>query len=121
MSSYFVRGEGGRTSVQIADRISYDLAFDEVVNVLFRSFEIEMINKEAGYIRTSWRTTWAGGPTSTPQKRYRVRVTINMSPTRQRIDILTEAERLRGDRWVRGNDTRLLETVRRDIAGNVGM
>ncbi len=120
-SSNFIKGEAGKTSVQIADRITYEAAFDDVVSVLFRDFEIEMINKEAGYIRTTWKTTWTAKPGQKPQKDYRVRVVINMSPTRKRIDILSEAEKLKGGYWIKGNDTRLLETIRKDIAGNVGM
>ena len=113
----FIRGEAGHSSVLIAEGITFDRAFDDVVSVLFRSFELEMINKEAGYIRTAWNTFHRSGSS------YRTRVTLNMSPTRNRIDILTEAEwrNTASAQWIRGNDTHLLETIRRDIAGNVGM
>ena len=119
-SSYFVKGDGGRTTVQVADRISYNLAFDEVVTVLMRQFEIEMISKEAGYIRTTWKTTWVAKAGQKPQKDYRVRVTVRISEERKRVDIHAEAEKLKGNFWIGGYDTRLLEIIRRDIAGLVG-
>jgi len=119
-STGFVKGEGGWTSVLISDRISYAMAFDEVASVLTKKFEIDMINKEAGYIRTSWKTNWVAKPGERPKKDYRVRVSIKMSETRKRIDINAEAEKLKGDYWIQGYDTRLLETIRKDIAGNVG-
>ena len=119
-SSYFVKGEGGWTAVQIADKISYDLAFDEVSSILTKKFELDMISKEAGYLRTSWKTNWVSKAGQKPQKDYRVRVTIKMSETRKRIDINAEAEKRKGDFWVNGYDTQLLETIRKDIAGIVG-
>ena len=57
-NTYFVKGDGGRTTVQIADRVSYNLAFDEVITILMKKFELEMISKESGYLRTAWMTRW---------------------------------------------------------------
>ena len=119
-SSSFVKGEGGWTTVQIADRISYDLAFDEVSSILTKKFEMDMISKEAGYLRTSWKTNWVSRVGQRPQKDYRVRVTIKMSETRKKIDINAEAEKRKGHYWVSGYDAQLLETIRKDIAGSVG-
>jgi len=119
-SSTFVKGEGGRSTVQISDRISYNLAFDEVISILTRKFELEMISKEAGYLKTKWVTTWTGKWGARPQKDYRVRITIRMSEERKRIEIHAEAEKLKGKYWVSGYDTRLLEDIRKDISGVVG-
>ena len=117
---YFVKGEGGRSTVQIADRISYDLAFDEAISILNSSFELAMISKEAGYLRTTWNTYWVAKAGEKPQKDYRVRVTLRISEPRRRIDIHTEAEKLRKGFWIGGNDTRLLEIIRRDLSGTMG-
>lgn len=118
--SSFVKGDGGRTTVQIADKISYNLAFDEVITILTRKFELEMISKEAGYIKTKWVTTWVGKWGAKPQKDYRVRITVRISEERKRIDIHAEAEKLKGNYWIGGYDTRLLEDIRKDISGVVG-
>jgi len=119
-SSSFVKGEGGRSTVQIADRISYNLAFDEVITILTKKFELEMISKEAGYLKTKWVTTWTGKWGEKPQKSYRVRITVRMSEERKRIDIHAEAEKRKGNWWETGHDTRLLEEIRKDISGVVG-
>jgi len=116
----FVKGDGGRTTVQIADRISYNLAFDEVLTIVTRKFELDMISKESGYIKTKWVTTWVGKWGAKPQKDYRVRLTIRLSSERKRIDIHAEAEKLKGNYWIGGYDTRLLEDIRKDISGVVG-
>ena len=65
---------------------------------------------------TTWKSKWL----SKPQKKYRVRVTVRISSERKRIDIHAEAEKRKGDRWVGGYDTRLLEDIRKDISGVVG-
>jgi len=119
-STSFMKGDGGRTTVQIADRISFNLAFDEVMTILTRKFELELISKEAGYIKTKWQTTWVGKWGYKPQKDYRVRITVRLSAERKRIDIHAEAEKLQGNYWISGYDTRLLEDIRKDISGVVG-
>ena len=117
----FVEGEGGWASVLINQNIKYELAFDDVLSIVTRNFEIDMISPEAGYLRTKWNTTYVRMSNGAIVKNYRVRVTIKMSKERMRIDINAEAEELRGDYWFRGHDSRLLETMKQDIAGVVGM
>ena len=117
----FVEGDGGWVSVVINKNIKYELAFDDVLSIVTRNFEIDMISPEAGYMRTKWNTTYLRMLDGTVRKDYRVRVTIKMSRERMKIDINAEAERKVGDYWVAGYDTRLLETMRQDIAGVVGM
>lgn len=103
----------------ISDKISYDLAFDDVMSILSRrSFEVEMVTKEAGYIRTKWINNWSTDGKNI--RNYRVRITIKLSEQRKRVDINTEAELLIGKRWVRGYDTSLLETMKQDVAGVLG-
>lgn len=119
-SSSFVKGDGGWTSVQIADRISYALAFEDVSSVLSKNFELEVITKDAGYIRTGWNTTWTKSGGDKPHKDYRVRVVVKMSEQRKRIDINAEAQKRKGSFWVNGYDSQLLQTVKEDIAGVVG-
>ena len=101
--------------------IKYELAFDDVLSIVTRNFEIDMISPEAGYIRTKWNTTYIRMSDGSIRRDYRVRVTIRMSKERMRVEINAEAERMIRDYWRRGYDTRLLETMRQDIAGIVGM
>jgi hypothetical protein len=118
--SSFIKGEGGWASVLISDRVSYALAWEDVTSILTQKFEIDMISKESGYIRTKWKTNWVAVPGGRPQKDYRVRVTIKMSETRKKIEVNAEAEKKNGDFWIQGYDSQLLETMKKDIAGIVG-
>lgn len=116
----FVEGSPGWAQLKIAKETDYDLAFDDVVSVLSRNFEIEVLSPETGYIRTKWNTTWRRDSEGNYSKDYRVRVTIKMSKKRMRVDINTEAEYRRGNVWIIGNDTQLLETLKSDISGVIG-
>ena len=70
----FVRAsDPGGTSMQFRDGISDDAAWQGVMDVLARSFEIEVLSKDSGYLRTTWSYGWA---TDRIVDYYRVRVTI---------------------------------------------
>ena len=106
------------SSVEIRPGMSYEDAWKETLDVLAKKFEIEMISKDGGYLRTSWIYTWwkAGQIT----QNYRVRAIVKFTPNRSTVDIKTEAQYLQGGQWVVGTDTRLLQTVKMDIMGVVG-
>lgn len=119
MPESFVQGvEPTWASIEIKEEINAEKAWQEVVDVLAKKFELEMISREGGYVRTSWIYTWwkVGELTSN----YRVRAIVKFSADWKKVDIKTEANYLRGDVWVVGFDTRLLQTVKTDIMGVVG-
>ena len=117
----FVKGDGGWVSVAINRNIKYEIAFDDVLSIVTRAFEIDIISSEAGYLRTKWNTTYVRTADGKYEKDYRVRITIRASKERMRVDIKAEAEKLKKGYWENGWDTILLETMRKDIAGVVGM
>ncbi|MBA7477868.1 hypothetical protein ES707_13283 [subsurface metagenome] len=49
-----------------------------------------------------------------------MRVTIKFVPDRSKVDIKSEANYLRGENWIIGSDTVLLQTLKADIMGTVG-
>ena len=105
-------------TIEVRDGLSFEKAWQEVIDVLAKKFELEMISKDGGYIRSSWVYTWwkAGELT----ENYRVRTIIKFSPDHKVINIKTEANYLKGGEWLIGTDTRLLQTVKTDIMGVVG-
>ena len=115
----FIRAfEPSWTSIEIRENLSLESAWQEVVDVLAKKFELEMISKEGTYIRTSWIYTWwiVGQRT----ENYRVRAIVKFSANGRNVDIKTEANYLEDDQWIVGYDDRLLETVKTDIMGVVG-
>ena len=103
-------------SIEVREDISYDRAWASVVDLIVRKFEAEILSKEDGYLRTTWLYTWTGEL----REDYRVRVTIKFVPDRSKVDIKSEANYLRGENWIIGSDTVLLQTLKADIMGTVG-
>ncbi len=106
------------SSIQLRDGIDYDRAFNEVLDVVAKRFEMEMISKDGGYARTGWIHTWNRRAAYTDN--YRVRVIFKFSADYSRVDVKTEAQRKFGGNWHMGYDSELLQTIRTDVMGVVG-
>ena len=106
------------TSIELRTGVQYEDAWKESVDVLAKKFELEVIPKDGGYIRTAWIHTWWKAGVLT--ENYRVRAIIKFTPDRRQVDVKTEAHYLEGGSWVLGTDTRLLQTVKTDIMGVIG-
>ena len=118
--STFVKATDGGTwsSIMIREDLTYDQAFNEVLDVVSKRFEMDMISKDGGYGRTNWIYTWNTRGKYT--KKYRTRVIFKFSADRQKVDLKTEAEYGGEPKWIKGFDTRLLSTMKQDISGVVG-
>ena len=116
----FVKAVDGGTwsTIMIRDNLTYDQAFNEVLDVVSKQFEMDMISKEGGYARTNWIYTW--NTTGQYTNNYRTRVIFKFSADRKKVDIKTEAEYGGDPNWIKGYDTRLLSTMKQDISGVVG-
>jgi len=116
--SFIRMSEPTWASIEIKSGITSENAWQQVVDVLAKKFELEMISKEGGYVRTAWIYTWWKQGEITSE--YRVRVIVKFSANWEKVDVKTEANYLRKGVWELGYDTRLLETVKTDIMGVVG-
>ncbi len=103
-------------NVELRTDVPYDKAWSGLVDALVKRFDIEVISKEDGYIRTGWLYTWTGRL----MENYRVRVTAKFSPDHSKVEVKSEAEYGGPGSWIQGYDTRLLETLKTDIMGNMG-
>lgn len=103
-------------SVELRDEVTYDQAWQTVVDTLVKQFDLEVLSKDNGYLRTNWQYTWTGRV----NERYRVRVTGKFSPDKKKLEMKSEAEFGGAGYWVQGYDTRLLSTLKTDIMGTVG-
>lgn len=104
-------------TVELREDITYNEAWNTVVDTLVKDFDMEVLSKRDGYVRTNWLYTWTGKV----RESYRVRVTCKFSPDHEKLEMKSEAEyrnHLTG--WTRGYDTRLLSTLKSDIMGKIG-
>lgn len=99
-------------TVELREEVKFDAAWKTVLDLLIKKFDIEVSDKESGYIRTGWLYTWTGEYTEV----YRVRVTIKFMKDNHSVDIKSEAYY----KDYVGYDTRLLQTIKMDIMGTIG-
>ncbi len=118
-STFQRAADGGVWStIMVREDLSYEKAFGEVMDVIGRRFELDMISKDGGYLRTNWIYTWNKKGKYT--KKYRTRVVVKFSADRSRVDVKTEAEFGGEPNWIKGFDTSLLTQTKQDIMGVVG-
>ncbi len=99
-------------SIELRENVQYEMAWKTVLDLLIKKFDIELSDKESGYIRTGWLYTWTGKYTEA----YRVRVTVKFNKDQNIVDIKSEAY----FREYVGYDSRLLQTIKTDIMGLIG-
>lgn len=113
----FVRTmEPSWATIELREDISDDKAWNTVLDLLVKRFDIEVIDKASGYARTTWLRTWTGKLTET----YRVRVTIKFNREAKTVDIKSEAEYGGEGKWRTGSDSRLLSDIKSGILGSIG-
>ena len=113
----FVRTmEATWAAIQLREGVEYADAWNSVLDVLVRRFDMEVLSKENGYLRTGWLYTWTGEM----REDYRVRVTAKFNPERDKVDVKSEANYRSKAGWVLGSDTALLRTLKTDLMGTVG-
>ena len=108
--------EVGWSTIQLREDLKFDKAFDEILDVIAKRFEMDVISKEGAYARSQWSYRWG----SMEGTSYRTRAIFKFSPDRTKVDVKTEAEWSVGNKWLIGYDTRLLETIKQDIMGVAG-
>jgi len=111
--------DAGTATIPISEKVDNNLLWDDVVSLVYKRFEIEVIQKESGYIRTAWNksTTTDGGGSS---ESYRTRVTLRLASARKIIEVKSEAEKMKNGNWESGCDTKVLETMKQDLRGFSG-
>ena len=96
--------------------MDFEKAWNAIVDLLSRRFDLEVISKDNGYLRTNWLYTWTG----TMSEDYRVRVTVKFAPNHSKVEVKSEAHFNTGGGWVLGTDEALIQTLKTDIMGSVG-
>jgi hypothetical protein len=108
----------GWTSIEVRDNLSFDQAWEEAVDLVARRFDLEMVSKDGGYVRTTWAYDWL-----TPGEEshdYRVRTVLKFSPDHKRLDLKSEAQYQDDGDWSIGTDSQLTRALRTDLMGVVG-
>ena len=96
---------------------TYDQAWDATADYLVKRFDMDLLSRTDGYLRTHWLYTWKGEY----DKKYRVRVALKFSADRKTLEIKTEAQKGGENKWVLGYDTQLRESIRAELTDLIGI
>ena len=118
----FMRTTPGWKVIELRDGLNdnYDDAWQRTVDTIARSWDIEILDKDSGYLRTAW----LHGITGASYQRYRGRLTIKYpevkSPTK--LEVKTDAQWLATQPlgWVSGYDTTFQRDVYSALSGRLG-
>ncbi len=109
------KGQAEWMRVQIHENFDYNKAFSTALDLLSEKYEMEMINKDGGYARTTWNYYRKSNGRQDDKKR--VRVTLKFNHDRTQCSIKTEVQKSKKDEWINGYDTKLGQQIREDIQG----
>ena len=120
--SSFVKQSAGWKSVEFNQNVNtFNIAWQTCVDTIAKDYDIEMLDKNSGYLRTTWIYGISGGT----YNRYRGRITVKFpeltDPTK--VDIKTEAQWLSDTSsglWIPGFDSIFQRDVFTALTGRLG-
>jgi hypothetical protein len=105
------------STLEIRNDVPYERAWASTVELLALNFDLEVMSREDGYLRTAWSHTWNG--IYLPQ--YRVRVIVIFPQDRRTIRVKSEAQAFTEEfGWVTGTDERLAPSLKTELLGTIG-
>ncbi|MEK7412865.1 MAG: hypothetical protein AAB263_06070 [Planctomycetota bacterium] len=116
----FVEQPATWNSITIRKGLAKDAAWQKVADLLAKSYDLEVMNKDTGYIRTAYkliRERYSSGPDGAS---YRKRVIAKIQSDTDVIEIRTEAAWWEFNCWVEGYDSTDLSTLKTDISAVIG-
>jgi len=100
----------------------YNGAWERIVDTIARDYDIEILDKDSGYLRTTWKHGISGGSV----QRYRGRLSVKFPTVRspKKVDIKTEAAWFENsvafEGWVFGYDSHFQRDVLSALSGRLG-
>jgi hypothetical protein len=119
--SSFVRSSPGWKVIEVREGLSNDCnkVWQTTVDTVARNWDIEMMDKESGYLRTAWTYGISGGI----YNRYRGRLTVKFAAGQcNKLEVKTEAQLLADyyGNWIEGFDTSFERDVYSALSGRLG-
>lgn len=95
-----------------------DKIWKTLVDTISAKYDLEVLQKDSGYLRTSWKYTLI--KRGRVSDKYRSRIVVKSDIDFTQLKIKVESNWLESQGWVTGFDTNLLEEVYSDIQGKLG-
>mgnify|MGYP001568662849 FL=1 len=117
----FVEQPPGWNSITIRKGLAKDIAWQKVADLLAKSYDLEVMNKDTGYIRTAYKISQAIYTSSGQiESSYRRRVIAKIQSDTDIIEIKTEAGWWDKNCWLEGFDSVDMATLKTDISAVIG-
>lgn len=116
-------GDSGEWKVvEVREGLNNDQAWAICVDTLSQKYDLEVIQKDGGYIRTAWKYTSVDGERISNHYRTRFVVKLSGSPTWDKAQLKCESNwrEDEDEEWVAGYDSHLLDEMYGDIQGKMG-
>ena len=119
----FVKAAPGWKMIELREGLTYDQAWMIAVDTVTRDWDVEMMDKSSGFLRTAWHHGISGGPVA----RYRGRITVKFPDLKAPVkaEVKTEAQWL--DKvsygvpvWIIGYDTSFQRDAYTTLGGRLG-
>ncbi len=107
-------------TVEIREGLGNDKIWEVLVDTLSQKYDLEVLERDAGYIRSSWKYSYFSGQQVVDRYRSRVVVKVKGTPDWDTVQVKCESNWLDDRGWILGYDTRLLEDIYGDIQGKLG-
>jgi hypothetical protein len=110
-------------SIEVREGMTKDVVWRVMVDSLSQNFDLEVLEKDSGYARTSWKYTYMVKDMVKGQvsERYRNRIIVKtIGEDWKTVQVKCEAHWLGKHGWIMGYDSRLLEDVYGDLQGRIG-
>lgn len=103
--------------VEVNPKITYDDAWQRVVYIVTKKFELEMISKEDGYVRSAYGPSYFSEDLK--NNHYKVRIVAKFTPTRKKVEFKIDAQVFDGKVWINGSDARVAANIRKDFVNSL--
>jgi hypothetical protein len=106
-------------TVETREKLDKSEMWRLVVDTLTQKYDLEVVQKDSGYIRTSWKYTYIINERIV--ENYRSRIVVKMlGEDWKSLQVKCESNWLSKHGWEIGYDVRLLQDAFSDIQGKVG-
>ncbi|MEW6060345.1 MAG: hypothetical protein AB1600_00250 [Bacteroidota bacterium] len=103
--------------IDIKPTIKYDDAWERVIYIITKKFELEMISKEDGYVRSAFGPSYF--TEDMQNDKYQVRIVVKFTPDHKRLEFKIEARVWDGKIWQNGSDVRVAANMRKDFLNSL--
>ncbi len=104
--------------MDVKPSIKYDDAWQRVIYIITKKFELEMISKEDGYVRSAYGQSYFSEDLQ--NEKYQIRIVAKFSPDRKKFEFKIESRMWDGKLWHNGSDVRVAANMRKDFLNSLG-